>query len=80
MWQQTRNGLYKAYSFKDFKQAFAFMERVAELAEKQQHHPRWTNEWNRLEIWLLSHDVGDKITDKDHQLAAAIDKLPQPKD
>lgn len=74
-WQQTTEGLYKKFEFKDFKQAFGFMERVSQLAEQQQHHPKWTNVWNVVEIWLLTHDAGDKITEKDHQLAKAIDKL-----
>ena len=75
MWQDTEQGLYKRFSFADFSQAFAFMEQVAKLAERQQHHPRWTNEWNTVEIWLLSHEAGNGITDKDRTLAAAIDQL-----
>ena len=75
MWQETEQGLYRKFEFKDFKQAFAFMTKVAEIAEKEQHHPRWTNEWNKVEIWLNTHDAGDKITDKDRDLATAIDKL-----
>lgn len=51
------------------------MTEVAEQAEKLQHHPRWTNEWNRVEIWLLSHDAGNTITEKDRQLADIIDGL-----
>ncbi len=75
MWQETKEGLYKKFEFKDFKEAFAFMTKVAELAEAQQHHPKWTNEYNRVEIWLSTHDAGDQITDKDYQLAETIDKL-----
>ncbi len=51
------------------------MEQVAELAEEYQHHPRWENEWNVVQIWLITHEGGKKITDKDHELAAAIDGL-----
>ncbi len=51
------------------------MTKVAMLAEKQNHHPEWTNVFNRLEIRLSSHDAGDVITDKDRRLADAIDKL-----
>lgn len=75
MWQETDQGLYKKFSFEDFKAAFAFMERVAKLAEDRQHHPRWTNEWNTVEIWLSTHEDGDQITEKDRALAAAIDQL-----
>ncbi len=51
------------------------MTQVAELAEEYQHHPRWENEWNVVQIWLITHEGGKKITDKDHELAAAIDGL-----
>jgi len=46
MWQETKHGLYKQFNFENFKQAWAFMQQVAELAEKYQHHPRWENEWS----------------------------------
>ena len=78
MWQETKKGLYREFEFKDFKQAFAFMTEVAKLAEEQQHHPRWHNTWNKVAIWLTTHDAGDTITDKDRQLADAIDKIPLP--
>lgn len=51
------------------------MTKVAKIAEEQQHHPFWTNEWNKVEIWLSTHDADGKITDKDRKLAGAIDKL-----
>jgi 4a-hydroxytetrahydrobiopterin dehydratase len=75
MWQETDQGLYKKFTFKDFEEAFAFMGRVAAIAEAQQHHPKWTNEWNSVEIWLSTHDAGSKITDKDRKLAETIDKI-----
>ena len=75
MWQETKHGLYKQFNFENFKQAWAFMSRVAELAEEYQHHPRWENEWSVVQIWLITHEGGNKITAKDHQLAAAIDAL-----
>jgi len=74
-WQEKDNALYRLFTFGDFSEAFAFMTRVALLAEQQNHHPRWTNVWNKLEIWLNTHDAGDVVTDKDHRLATAIDKL-----
>lgn len=73
MWQETKHGLYKQFNFDDFKQAWAFMNQVAELAEQYQHHPRWENEWSVVQIWLITHEGGQKITDKDHELAEAID-------
>lgn len=75
IWTEKDNSLYRRVTFKDFSEAFAFMTRVALLAEQQNHHPRWTNVWNTVEIWLNTHDAGDTVTDKDHKLAAAIDKL-----
>jgi 4a-hydroxytetrahydrobiopterin dehydratase len=75
MWRETEKGLYRQFEFKDFAGAFAFMTKVAQLAEAQQHHPRWTNEWNRVEIWLSTHEAEDSITDKDRMLAAAIDEI-----
>lgn len=51
------------------------MGRVAELAEEFQHHPRWENEWSVVQIWLITHEGGQKITDKDRQLAEAIDAV-----
>ena len=75
MWQVTDQGLHRKFTFEDFKGAFAFMQKVAGLAEQQQHHPRWTNEWNTVEIWLSTHDAGGQITEKDRALAQAIDSV-----
>jgi len=75
MWQETNNALYRKFRFADFSEAFAFMCRVALAAEKMDHHPRWTNVWNTVEIWLNTHDAGDIITEKDRNLAAIIDQL-----
>jgi 4a-hydroxytetrahydrobiopterin dehydratase len=75
MWKEENNKLYKKFTFKDFSEAFAFMTRVALIAEKMNHHPTWTNTWNTLEIWLSTHDVGDIVTEKDKQLAKKIDAI-----
>lgn len=75
MWTETDNSLYRKFIFTDFSEAFAFMTRVALLAEQQEHHPRWTNVWNTVEIWLSTHDAGNLVTEKDRALAAAIDSL-----
>ena len=75
MWQETNNKLFKSFEFKNFSEAFSFMTRVALLAEKMDHHPTWTNTWNKVEIWLSTHDAGDVVTDKDKALAAGIDKF-----
>ncbi|HEY8928937.1 MAG TPA: 4a-hydroxytetrahydrobiopterin dehydratase [Mucilaginibacter sp.] len=75
MWQETNNKLYRSFEFKDFSQAFSFMTRVALLAEKANHHPTWTNTYNKIEIWLSTHDAGDVVTDKDRLLADEIDAV-----
>jgi len=75
MWQEKNNELFQEFTFKDFSQAFAFMQTVAAEAEKRQHHPRWHNEWNKVQIWLNTHDAGNIITDKDRSLAVFIDEL-----
>jgi len=75
MWQEKDNALHRVFTFQDFSEAFAFMTRVALIAEQQNHHPRWTNIWNKVELWLNTHDAGDVVTDKDRKLAVAIDKL-----
>jgi len=77
MWQEKENTLYQIFEFKDFSRAFAFMTQVALLAESQNHHPKWTNEWNKVEIWLSTHDAGNTVTEKDRTLAKGIDKLLQ---
>ena len=74
-WEEQGNTLYKAIIFKDFQEAFTFMIRVAFLAEKNDHHPKWTNEWNKVEIWLSTHSAGDIVTERDRNLAKEIDKL-----
>ncbi|MGF2413787.1 4a-hydroxytetrahydrobiopterin dehydratase [Ferruginibacter sp.] len=75
MWEEKNNTLYKKFEFADFSAAFAFMTRVALEAEKMDHHPLWTNVYNKVEIWLSTHDAGDIVTDKDKKLAAKIDAL-----
>ena len=75
MWKEENNTLYKKFEFKNFSEAFAFMARVALVAEKMDHHPLWTNVYNKVELWLSTHDAGDVVTIKDRNLADAIDTL-----
>jgi 4a-hydroxytetrahydrobiopterin dehydratase len=75
MWQETDNQLVREFTFKNFSEAFAFMTRVALIAEKKNHHPWWSNVYNQVTIKLSTHDAGNVVTAKDHQLAEAIDKL-----
>ena len=75
MWQEQNNKLVRDFEFADFSEAFAFMTRVALIAEKMDHHPWWSNVYNKVRIELTTHDAGNTVTDKDRKLAGAIDKL-----
>lgn len=76
--KDSENGeeyLKKEFRFEDFISAWAFMNKVALIAEKLGHHPDWSNSYNKVIIMLSSHDAGNKITEKDRNLAELIDKL-----
>ena len=75
MWKEINNKLTRTFVFKNFSEAFAFMTRVALIAEKMDHHPEWSNVWNKVSISLSTHDAGNTITAKDRELATAIDAL-----
>jgi 4a-hydroxytetrahydrobiopterin dehydratase len=74
-WTEHDGKLERTFRFADFSQAFAFMTRVALLAERMDHHPEWSNVYNTVRIALCTHSAGGKITEKDRALAAAIDGL-----
>jgi 4a-hydroxytetrahydrobiopterin dehydratase len=69
-----RDGIAKSFRFADFGEAFAFMTRVALEAEKADHHPDWTNVWNRVDIFLTTHSAGG-LTANDIALARKIDAI-----
>jgi 4a-hydroxytetrahydrobiopterin dehydratase len=73
-WDASRAGIARSFKFRDFGEAFAFMTRVAMLAEKADHHPEWSNVWNRVDILLTTHSAGG-LTAKDIALAKSIDAL-----
>jgi 4a-hydroxytetrahydrobiopterin dehydratase len=73
-WEERDGSLHRELEFADFSAAFAFMTRVALLAEKLDHHPDWSNSWNRVTIELTSHDVGE-LTRRDVRMAEAINEL-----
>jgi 4a-hydroxytetrahydrobiopterin dehydratase len=73
MWKEENNRLKRTFVFRDFTEAFSFMQRVAVQAERMNHHPHWCNTWNTVTIELSTHDAGNVVTEKDHQLAEAID-------
>jgi 4a-hydroxytetrahydrobiopterin dehydratase len=70
----ARNGIAKGFTFADFGEAFAFMTRVALEAEKADHHPEWSNVWNRVDILLSTHSAGG-VTAKDIDLAGKIQAM-----
>ena len=72
-----RDALTRTFAFADFSAAFGFMTRVALAAEKLDHHPEWSNVWNRVEITLSTHDAGG-LTQRDVDLARIIDTLARP--
>lgn len=74
-WTETPDALTRRFEFADFRQAFAFMTAVALTAEKMDHHPEWSNVWNRVDITLRTHSAGNTVTDLDRRLAAAIDGI-----
>ena len=71
-WAYTDGKLHREYRFADFACAFAFMTRIAIQADKADHHPEWFNVYNRVEVWLTTHDAGG-VTEKDFALAAQMD-------
>jgi 4a-hydroxytetrahydrobiopterin dehydratase len=75
MWQEENNKLIKTFNFHDFVEAFGFMSKVALVSEKMNHHPNWSNTYNKVSIELYTHSEGNKITEKDRKLAEEIDKL-----
>lgn len=73
-WRLRGTKLHREYIFKDFVQAFGFMSQVALLAERTNHHPDWSNSYNRVSIDLTTHDA-QSVTGKDLTLAVAIEKV-----
>jgi 4a-hydroxytetrahydrobiopterin dehydratase len=73
-YDEARDAIARTFTFADFSEAFAFMTRVALLAEKANHHPEWSNVWNRVEITLTTHDAGG-LSGRDVEMAEAIEGL-----
>jgi 4a-hydroxytetrahydrobiopterin dehydratase len=74
-WRHQDDMLQRTFEFDDFIEAFSFMTAVALLAEKADHHPNWSNVYNKVEICLTSHDAGNTVTERDLKLASAINQI-----
>ncbi len=75
MWKETTASLEGEFEFSDFKQAFAFMTEVAAVVDRLDHHPEWSNVYNKVHISLSTHEAGNTVTDKDRQLQKEIDTI-----
>jgi 4a-hydroxytetrahydrobiopterin dehydratase len=75
MWKEEDDKLKRTFVFEDFKIAFAFMTKVAAVANELDHHPWWSNAYNKVSFELCTHDAGDKVTEKDRELADQIDAI-----
>jgi 4a-hydroxytetrahydrobiopterin dehydratase len=75
MWKEEDNKLKKSFTFRNFKEAFRFMTEIAFVADEMDHHPFWTNSYNKVSFELNTHDAGNVVTEKDRTLAAAIDDI-----
>ncbi len=74
-WTEENNHLTRNFEFKDFVEAWGFMNKVALLAEQMNHHPEWKNVYNKVEISLTTHDQGNEVTETDRALAKKINEL-----
>jgi 4a-hydroxytetrahydrobiopterin dehydratase len=74
-WSFERDALAKNFQFGSFREAMSFMHRVSFEAEELNHHPEWTNVYNRVSVRLNTHDAGGRVTDKDVELAKRIQKI-----
>lgn len=75
MWKEENNQLHRTFEFKDFVEAFTFMTAVAFAAEQMNHHPNWSNVYNKVEIRLFTHETNNSITEKDVILSKEIDRI-----
>jgi 4a-hydroxytetrahydrobiopterin dehydratase len=73
-WSQEGEAIVKSFEFADFNSAMAFMQRTTGPIDEMDHHPEWTNVYNRVDVRLSSHDVGG-VTDRDVQLARVIERV-----
>ena len=75
MWNETKNGLYRQFVFADYAAAWSFMQQAHEIFTREQHYPRWQNEWNVVEVWLSTQTSKRDITEQDWRIARELDVL-----
>lgn len=76
-WKEENQVLLKTFTFASFEEAMQFMQNATPFISETDHHPTWSNTYNRVEVMLTTHDAGNKITDQDMKLADYLDKLYQ---
>ncbi|MBP6302684.1 MAG: 4a-hydroxytetrahydrobiopterin dehydratase [Bacteroidia bacterium] len=74
-WTEENSQLSKTFKFNSFAEAISWMVKAAFIIEKMNHHPEWTNVYNKVHVILRTHDAGNTVTDKDRELAEALDAL-----
>lgn len=74
-WTEENNQLSKTFKFSSFAEAISWMVKAAFIIEKMNHHPEWSNVYNKVHVVLRSHDAGNIVTDRDRELAKALDVL-----
>lgn len=74
-WTETDQELQKTFAFRSFQEAMDWMAKASEVIEKVNHHPSWTNEYNLVHVRLTTHDEGNTVTEKDRELARALDRI-----
>ncbi len=75
MWTEKEHALHRDYQFTDFKEAMAFMQEAAVAIDRENHHPEWSNVYNKVHVKLTTHDSGNTVTDKDRKLAEIIEEI-----
>ena len=74
-WKEENQVLVKTFTFASFEEAMQFMQNAVPFISETDHHPTWSNTYNRVEVKLTTHDAGNKVTEKDRKLAAHLDEL-----
>lgn len=75
LWKEENQVLIRTFTFATFEDAMQFMQDATPFISKTDHHPTWSNTYNRVEVKLTTHDAGNKVTEKDRELAKYLDKL-----